>query len=95
MPPEMRHDPKALQQCPLCGYRFDKPVEVCGACPLHDRCRVESCPHCGYQFVTRSSVVDFFRRLSGRGSEKRARAGGQPEEAPAAAAGEGDEACER
>jgi len=56
----------APQQCPLCGYRFDKPATVCNACPLHEKCNVDACPHCGYQFVTKSAVVALFRRLAGR-----------------------------
>jgi len=55
-----------VRQCPLCGYRFDKPVETCHVCPLHERCGVEACPHCGYQFVTRSAVVSLVRRLAAR-----------------------------
>ncbi len=74
----------APQQCPLCGYRFDKPVEVCCACPLHERCRVESCPHCGYQFVTHSSLVALLQRLAARGSRARERKAGAPEGSPRA-----------
>lgn len=55
-----------MVKCLLCGCSYQPGASHCPGCPMSRACKTTCCPNCGYTLPAESTLVKWWRRLSGK-----------------------------